>query len=252
MDLETMATNSRESAAQLPGTSLTFTAGLKAGIPIAVGYIPIAIAFGLLAKSAGIPNYISLLMSLAIFAGASQFVGVNLIALGANPWEIIMTTFILNLRHFLMTAAISQRIEPGTSKKWMALLAFGITDETFSVASLRREQKFSPKFVFGLNLIAFSAWNAGTWIGVFLATGIPESLKTSMGIALYAMFIGLLVPSLKKSRPVFKIALLAVAVNSLLHWAPVFNNLSTGWGIIISTVFASFIGAIIFPKGVAS
>ncbi|MHB1167606.1 MAG: AzlC family ABC transporter permease, partial [Carboxydocellales bacterium] len=126
-----------------------------------------------------------------------------------------------------------------------------VTDETFSVATLRREQKFSPQFMFGLNVIAFSAWNIGTWIGVFLATGIPQSLKSSMGIALYAMFIALLIPSMRKFRPVLIISILAVIINSLLHWNPFSQGLSTGWGIVISTVVASFIGAFVFPKGVA-
>jgi 4-azaleucine resistance transporter AzlC len=229
--------------------SLSFKEGVKVGIPIAVGYIPIAVAFGLLAKSADIPNSISLLMSLVIFAGASQFVGVNLLALGIAPWEIVMTTFILNLRHFLMSASLSQRIEEGTSKKYLALLSFGITDETFSIASLRNEDKLSPGFILGLNLTAFSAWNAGTWIGVFLATGLPESIKTSMGIALYAMFIGLLVPSLK-SRPVLTVSLLSIMFNLLLNYIPLFDNLSTGWCIIISTIISSIIGTILFPQGV--
>lgn len=229
--------------------ALTFKQGIKVGIPIAVGYIPIAIAFGLLAKSADIPNSISLLMSLVIFAGASQFVGVNLLALGVAPWEIVMTTFILNLRHFLMSASLSQRVQEGTSKKYLALLSFGITDETFSVASLRKEDKLNPGFILGLNLIAFSAWNIGTWIGVFLATGLPESIKTSMGIALYAMFIGLLVPSLK-SRPILTVSLLSIMFNLILNYISLFDGLSTGWCIIISTIIASIIGTILFPQGV--
>ena len=226
-----------------------FAAGIKAGTPIAVGYLPIAIAFGLLAQSAGVPNYITALMSLLIFAGASQFVGVNLLVLGATNWEIVLTTFILNLRHFLMTASISRRIKAGTSKQWLALLAFGVTDETFTMASLRKEQQLEPKFIFGLNLLAFSAWNAGTWLGVFLGAGLPEMVQSSVGIALYAMFIGLIVPSTRESKTVLIISLMAVTVNSLLYWLPVFKSLSTGWAIIITTVLASTVGALFCKDG---
>ena len=229
----------------------TFSDGFKAGIPIALGYIPIAIAFGLLAKSAGIPDYISVMMSFFIFAGASQFVGVNLITLGAIHWEIIITTFILNSRHFLMSASISRRIEQNRSKKYLPVLAFGITDETFTVASLRKEPKLSPKFILGLNLIAFSAWNIGTWIGIFLAADLPEILKVSMGIALYAMFIGLLIPALKKSHPALLISFIAIGVHSLLHWVSLFEGLSSGVSIIIATIIAASAGAVIFPKGVS-
>lgn len=234
----------------LSKSNLTFINGIKAGTPIAVGYIPIAIAFGLLANSTGLPNYAGILMSLIVFAGASQFVAVNLLAIGSTYWEIILATLILNLRHFLMTASISQRIEEGTTKKFMALLSFGITDESFMVASTRNEEKLSPMFLLGLNLIGFSSWNIGTMIGIFLGTGLPDSIQSSMGIALYAMFIGLLIPSIKKAKPVLVVTLVAVLINSILHWIPLFSGISSGWGIIITTILTALIGAILFPKGV--
>jgi len=190
-----------------------FRSGMRAGIPVAVGYIPIAIAFGLLAKSFDMPNVITLAMSLFIFAGASQFIGVQLIMAGSMYWEIILTTFILNLRHFLMSASLSQRLET-TSNRFLAAIAFGVTDETFSVASTRDEST-RGHFVLGLNLIAFLAWNVGTWIGVFLAFGLPASVQTSMGIALYAMFIGLLIPSLTR-KPVIVVAGIAVLISLFL------------------------------------
>ncbi len=226
-----------------------FILGLKASIPIAVGYIPIAITFGLVAKSSGIPDHIALMMSFMIFAGASQFVGVNLIALGTNPWEIILTTFILNLRHFLMTASLSMRLDPSLSGTWRCILAFGVTDETFSVASLQKDQLLSPFFILGLNMLAFLAWNAGTWVGIFLASGLPPSLQASMGIALYAMFIGLLVPALRESRPILLVVLISMGINSALTWTPMSAALSAGWRIIASTVLAALIAAFIFPEG---
>lgn len=227
---------------------LFFIAGTKAGLPIAVGYIPIAIAFGLLAKSFDIPNYISLLMSCLIYAGASQFIGINLLFLGASFGEIVITTFILNLRHFLMTATLSQRLETQVSKKWRSLLAFGITDETFSVNVLRTDEKLSPYFMLGMNTIAFAAWNFGTWLGVFFAAGLPELVKASMGIALYAMFIGLLIPHLKKSKPVLLVSLVAILISSLFAWAPMFSGISNGWSIIIATIISSAIGASLYRK----
>ena len=132
-----------------------FLEGVKVGAPVAVGYIPIAVAFGLLARSAAIPNEIIILMSLLIYAGASQFIGINLLVLGASYNEIVITTFILNLRHFLMTAALSQKIEAEISKKWRALLAFGVTDETFTIGVLQSDKKMSPYFILGLNSIAY-------------------------------------------------------------------------------------------------
>lgn len=224
-----------------------FVKGLQGGIPIAVGYLPIAITFGLLAKSSGIPDYASILMSFMVFAGASQFVAVNLIAIGINPWEIVMTTFMLNLRHFLMSASLSQRIDPAVSRTHLSVLAFGLTDETFSVASLRKESVLSAGYIMGLNLLAFSSWVGGTWAGIFLATGLADALKASMGIALYAMFIALLVPAIRESKPALLAALLAISIHSILYWTPLGTHMSSGWKIILSTIVAALFASIFFP-----
>ncbi|WP_218124652.1 MULTISPECIES: AzlC family ABC transporter permease [unclassified Candidatus Frackibacter] len=244
MDIKMETADVKTNAAK----DLSFFAGTKEGIPIALGYIPIAIAFGLLAKSVGLPNRISIIMSLLVFAGASQFVAVNLLALSSSSWEIILTTFIVNLRHLLMSASISQRIENRVTKGWRFLLSFGITDETFSIASLRPEEKLSPNFILGLNLISYSAWVGGTAIGVFLGAGLPKVVQNSMGIALYAMFIGLLIPNTRDSRQVFILVVLAMMINSLLNWVSLFNFLSAGWNIIITTIVAAMLGAIFFPE----
>jgi len=228
-----------------PGLSLA--EGLKAGLPIAVGYIPIAVAFGLMAKAAGIPNHITILMSLAVFAGASQFAGVGLMASGAAPWEIVAATFILNLRHLIMSASISRRIGRGPLRRWMPLIAFGLTDETFSVASFRQEGRISPEYLSGLNLMAFTAWNGGTWAGVFLARGLPDLVRDGMVFSLYAMFIGLLVPSLIKSRPLLAVSVLAAAIHSVIYWVPHFQAVSAGWAVIIATLAAAAMGAYFFP-----
>ncbi len=225
-----------------------FITGLRAGIPISIGFIPIAIAFGLTAKSLNIPEYVPLLMSLIIFAGASQFIGITLLATGISHWEIIMTTFVLNFRHFLMTASLSQRLPEWTSRSLLAILSFGVTDESFSVASLQEDKKIHPSFILGLNFIAYASWNICTWIGVFLATGLPQSLQNSMGIALYSMFIGILVPSLKKSKSITIIVLLAIAISFFLWKIPLFSDMSTGWRIVITTIITSTIGAYFFPS----
>jgi len=229
---------------------IDFKNGLKAAIPIGLGYVPIAIAFGILSKASDIPDDISIMLSMIVYAGASQFVGVNMIALGATAMEIVMATFILNFRHFLMSASLSQRIDERTSKKFLSLLAFGITDETFSLASMMEEKKLSPYFLLGINTMAFFSWSAGTCLGLLLGTALPDTLQNSMGIAIYCMFIGLLLPSMKKSRPILLVAAISMLMHALLKWLPVFAELSSGITIIIATIVAATIGTIFFPQGV--
>lgn len=228
-----------------------FLQGVKYGVPIALGYIPIAIAFGILTGSEGIPVITGMLLSLTVFAGASQFVAVNLMSLGAAAGEIILTTFILNFRHFLMSASLSQRLEENTSFASRSILSFGITDETFSLASvakLKDHRKLPFPFLLGLMLISFTAWNAGTWVGLFMGNILPDILQNSMGIALYVMFIGLLIPSLKNSLPIFTVAAVAMLTHGAINFVPWIPSFSTGWNIILSTMTGAFLGTILFPK----
>lgn len=222
----------------------SFLDGCKSGVPIAIGYGTIGIAFGVLAKSVGIPNEVSILMSIAVFAGSSQFMAINMLASGTWIFEIIITTFILNLRHFLMTASLGQKIEK-LSIPWRFLISFGVTDETFMVASLKEDKVISKYFVLGLYFFAYLFWNVGTWIGVFLASSLPTSIQESMGIALYAMFIGFLVPAIRASRKVFAVVLVAIAVQLLLTYLEWF---SSGWRIIFATISGASMGAMFFSE----
>ena len=217
--------------------------GVSAGVPIAVGFVPIAITFGLLAKTAGIPDYAGALMSLLVYAGASQFVGVNLALAGASLGEVMIATFVLNLRHFLMSAALAPRLDARVSRTWRSVLAFGVTDETFTVGALQKEEWLSPGFLLGLNGVAFLSWNVGTWIGLFAAAELPEIIKSSMGVALYAMFIGLLIPGVKKSREALIVALLAAMLNVGLSLGTKYLGISGGWGIIMATLASAAAGA---------
>ncbi|MGE5631620.1 MAG: AzlC family ABC transporter permease [Caulobacteraceae bacterium] len=228
--------------------SSKFKEGIKAGIPVAIGYVPIAIAFGVLSKSSGIPNLVAMLMSLIIYAGASQFVGIKLMSLGISPFGIVLTTFILNLRHLLMTSYVSQKLQNDTPKELLPLLAFGVTDETFAVASIQKKGEIQPYFMLGLNLMAFSFWNIGTMIGLFMSSWIPEVIINSMGIALYSMFIGLIVPSMRTARPVLYVATASMAINSLFYFVPLLKVVSPSWGIIISTITASLMGSLLDAK----
>lgn len=243
-----MSQTIRDNRVGEPFSDPGFSAGLKAGIPIALGYMPIAVTFGLLARSLGVPAYGAMAMSLILFAGASQFVGVNLLSLGASTPEIVLATFVLNFRHFIMTSALSRRFRAGTSRPLLGLLAFGVTDESFSVASLREERFLGPAFVLGLNSAGYCGWNLGTFLGVFLATSVPEVLQNSMGIALYAMFVGLLVPSLKRGRPIVLVVLAAMTMNALFSWLPALAFLSGGWGVMVATLAAALLGAWFFPR----
>lgn len=210
-----------------------FRAGIQGGISIAIGYLPIALTFGLLAKSSGLSLGETVLMSLFVFAGAAQYISLTLIAAGTGAFEIILTTFIVNIRHLLMCASLNEKVEEDSPFK-KALYAFGVTDETFSVASVK-EGTVSTAYMFGLVFISFASWVVNSGIGHLIGSSLPDTLQESMSVALYAMFIGLLVPSMKKHRKVIVLASLAAFINVLL--SQVIE--SAGWAIVSSTLLAA-------------
>src|SRR5690625_2594027 len=139
-------------------------------------------------------------MSMFVYAGATQYMALNLIAIGTGAFEIIFTTFIVNIRHLLMSAAVSQKVEKDHPVK-KALYSFGITDEVFAMLTTQKNI-LKTNFIFGVGAIAYTSWVVSSAIGYAIGAVLPKTLQMSMGIALYAMFIALLMPALKKERKV--------------------------------------------------
>lgn len=221
----------------------TFSQGLKAGSSIAIGYFPVALTFGLLAKTTGLSMIEATAMSLIVYAGASQYMALSLIATGVAPWLVVMNTFIVNIRHFLMTASLSEKVEP--APKWMkAIYAFGITDESFYVLSTQKG-KITTAFAFGVASIAYGSWVFFTAVGHVIGANLPQFLQNAMSVALYAMFIGLLVPSMKGNRKVVLLAAIGAAIHCVLYYG---NLLSTGWSILVATLGSAIFVEIIYVK----
>lgn len=227
--------------------------GVRAGLPVAVGYLPMAMAFGVLATQTGLSFGQAAAMSLFVYAGASQFASLGLLAGGASALAIVLATLVLNFRHFLMSVALSRRIplmrRPGRAA-WAAPLGlgFGITDETFVVASLN--ESLTPSFFIGLALTAYLAWLSGTLIGAGFSSLIPAVIARGMGVALYAMFIAILVPGVKKT---WINGLVAIAGASIAWGASLgVPGLPSGWRIVIAILVASAVGAAVGGEETAS
>lgn len=217
--------------------------GIKDGLPIVIGYAPIAITFGLVSKTYGISLFETFSFSLFVFAGASQFMALNLIALGGGILGIVITTFLVNLRHFLMSSALSKNMEERCNKL-IPLIAWGVTDESFAIASLHNK-KISPEYMLALNFTCHIAWFGFAIVGYELGEFLPKTISLSMGIALYAMFISMLVPQMKKSFAVTVIVLFSGFINFLVKYI---NILPKGWSIIIAIVVASYLGSFLIER----
>mgnify|MGYP001571525980 CR=1 FL=1 len=213
---------------------------VRAGIPIFIGYFPAAVAFGILAKTSGISLLEAFSFSAVVFAGASQFIALNLLATGMGPVGIILTTLLVNFRHFLMSTYLATRIREKRIRYYFAM-AFGVTDEVFSVLSFTKGN-LTKTFVMVLEFSAYSGWVSGTLSGYLLGGFMPEILTQSMGVALYALLLAILMPELKASYRSLALTLGSGLLNWILVTADV---LPKGWSIIICILVVASFGAML-------
>jgi len=214
--------------------------GFYSGLPVFIGYFPIAVTFGLLAKSVNISLFESFCFSSMVFAGASQFVGLNMFHAGIGIGEITLTVFLLNFRHFLMSSTLASK--KYFSRLLIPVISFGVTDETFAVASMKKGG-LSSGYMIALNFTAYTGWVTGTVAGYAVGDFLPADIQASISICLYAMFVAILIPAVKNSFSAGVIAVIAGGINSLLGYS---GFLSSGWNIVISILAASSAGMFLF------
>lgn len=225
---------------------LDYKRGLKKGIPIGIGYFPVSFTFGIMAASNGIPIWLAIFISLSNLTSAGQFAGTNLIISGAGNIEIALTTFVINIRYMLMSLALSQKLEKGIGIGKRLIFGYGITDEVFAIASTETK-KISAEFMYGLITLPVIGWTLGTAFGACTSSILPNSLANAMEIALYAMFIAIIIPPAKKSKPIIFVIILSILITCILKYISIFKFISDGFKIIIATILSSGITAFIYP-----
>jgi 4-azaleucine resistance transporter AzlC len=217
--------------------------GILSASPVVIGYLPVSIAFGLLAKNTGISFVDTGLFSIIVFAGASQFMALDLISAGVSAGSIILSTFLLNLRHLMMTASLSVKMN-NIKKPYLPIIAYGITDETFSVLSFK-EGQLSLLYILTVNILSNLSWVLGTIIGFLVGEIIPKALQSSLSIGLYAMFVSLLFPNFKKENKILILSILTAIIYILIFTTKIFTS---GWDIVIGIILSSALGVCIFNK----
>lgn len=220
--------------------------GIRDGIPIFLGYFAVSFAFGIQAKLIGITAFEAATMSATNLTSAGQFAALGVIVASSSYFEMALTQLIINLRYCLMSCAISQKLEPGTSLVHRFGIAYGVTDEIFGL-SILKEGKLNPFYSYGLMTAAIPGWTLGTFLGVASGNFLPENIISALGIALYGMFIAVVVPGAQKDKSVLKVVICTLIVSTIFHFSPVLKELSSGTQIIIVTLLIAGIAAWIFP-----
>jgi 4-azaleucine resistance transporter AzlC len=225
-----------------------YVRGLLLGKSIGLGYVPVSFTFGLVAVQMGFDPWVAVFISLTNLASAGQFAGIRMIAGGAPAIELAMTTLVVNIRYFLMSLSLTQKIDSKLPTWKRCIMAFGVTDEIFALAAMEKEDVSFP-FFGGLMTCPIVGWTLGTVLGAFAAELMPPLVQACMGIALYCMFIAIIVPPSRSNKKIFYSIVIASALSCMFKYVPGINQISQnggGWSLIISAIAAAALCATFF------
>ena len=223
-----------------------FQKGLRDGVPIALGYLSVSFSVGIMAVSGGLSVFQGALMSLTNVTSAGQFAGIQIITAGGTVLELILTQFVINLRYALMSLSLSQKLSEEMPLWQRMVVAFANTDEIFAVA-MNHAKSLTFSYMLGLQSLPILGWTGGTILGAAAGELLPKSLGNALSVALYGMFVAVVVPVAKKLKPVFWVVAMAALLSCLIYYVPLFSGISAGISIIICTVAAAAVGAVLFP-----
>ncbi|MDO4276385.1 MAG: AzlC family ABC transporter permease [Eubacteriales bacterium] len=224
----------------------SFRRGLKDGVPIGLGYFAVSFTFGMMAVSGGLTIWQAVLISLTNLTSAGQFAGLDIILMSGSYWEMALTQLIINLRYSLMSFSLSQKLRRDVPWAHRYVVAFGVTDEIFGI-SASQEGKVSPYYNYGAMCVAIPGWTMGTLAGAVSGNLLPEFMVSALSVAIYGMFLAIIIPPAKTSRAVLGVVAGAMAVSSLFAVVPGLKNVSSGFVIIITTLLVAGAAAYFFP-----
>lgn len=238
--------NTSKPSPRRPAYITPFRSGMQDGIPIGLGYFAVSFSLGIAARNAGLTAFHGFLASMLNNASAGEYAGFMLIAANASYLEMALVTLITNARYLLMSCALSQRLEPHMPLRHRLLLGFYITDELFAI-SVARPGNVEPRYTYGAALVAAPCWAVGTALGVIAGNLLSVRLVSAFSVALYGMFLAVLIPPSRKNKVVGGIVLFCFAASYAATHLPVLSTLASGTRTIFLTVTISAVAALLFP-----
>ncbi len=218
-----------------------FSKGIRDGIPICLGYLSVSFTFGLLGVGMGLSWWQATVISLTNVTSAGQFAGLSLMMEGGALVEMAIAQFFINLRYLLMSISLTQKVDDRFRGIARWILAMCVTDEIFAVA-MSQEKPVSRRYFAGLALAPYLGWGFGTLAGALLGEIVPAQVAEIFGIAIYGMFLAIIIPKARDSRPVLEVVLLAAGLSCVIHYVP-FISLSSGMSVTLCAVAAAAYGA---------
>lgn len=223
-----------------------FKKGVEDGLPIGLGYFAVSFSFGI-AGSKLLSSVLVTLISMTNLTSAGQFAGLQIMSEATGTLiEMAIATFFINLRYSLMAVSLSQKVSSSFSTWKRCLLGTGITDEIYAVA-MSQKSPVTPLYFLGLMTLPYLGWTSGTLVGAICGEILPGFLTDALGVALYGMFIAIVVPQMKSHKPTAIAIFIAITLSLLFNYAPYLKEISVGFSIILCAVIASLLAAFLFP-----
>jgi len=223
-----------------------FLQGIKDGFPICLGYLSVAFAFGIFSVSSGLSIVQALLVSMTNVTSAGQLAAVPIMLSGGSLIELFVSQLVINLRYALMSVSLSQKLGKSVKIIDRFLISFVNTDEVFAVASGKLRQ-VGKKYLYGLILTPYLGWSIGTFVGASAGNVLPESVVSALGIAIYGMFMAIVVPVVKVNKPTLLCVTGAIILSLIFEFLPVLRTVPEGFQIIICACVASGLAAYFAP-----
>ncbi len=228
------------------GSRSIFTEGLRDGVPIAAGYFAVAFSLGITARASGFTAFQGFAASLLTYASAGEYIGFTLYAANATLFQLIVMTVITNARYFLMGLALNQRLPEGSSIGTRLLTGVPITDEIFGI-TIARPGYVNPIYSLGALAIAAPMWALGTALGITMGNILPGQLVSALSVALFGMFLAVIIPAGRKDRKVAAVIIASFAAGYGIRFLPGLGRLSSGNRTIVLTLVISSAAALLFP-----
>ncbi|MBR4116946.1 MAG: AzlC family ABC transporter permease [Clostridia bacterium] len=220
--------------------------GLRDGVPIALGYFAVAFTLGIVAKHAGLTAVQTFLATALTNASAGGYAGFKIIEESAPYLDMALTIFVVNIRYFLMSCALSQKLSPKTSLMHRIFIGFDVTDEIFGI-SMAVKGELNPWYNYGAMTVSIPCWATGAALGVVMGNVLPQSLVNALSVGLYGMFLAIIIPSAKKNKIIAGIVAVSMILSFGFSRLPFLSSLSSGMRVIILTVIIAFAAAVLFP-----
>ena len=222
-----------------------FKRGVINGIPVGLGYLSVSFSFGIMAVSYGLSVWQATLISMLTVTSAGQLAGIGIMIHPGQYFQMLLSQITINLRYSFMSVSVAQKTEDKFNGIYRWLCGFMMTDEIFALSIA--EDTVTVSYFAGLCVTPYIGWSLGTFLGALMGNILPERIMSALGLAIYAMFVAIVVPDMKKDNAIVFTVIVSIALSCMFKYVPLLNSISSGITISVTAIIAAILASVIFP-----